>query len=202
MDSVTASEIGLLLGRIPGTDQESKTSLWPPQDIFKSSTWVVRGYLSVRAFKLLESVRKEIFGPVPSLRWRNRGAWNQFFRSVRYNSTLIKEKEFKGVVPSAANFEEGHRLFTKSYPVDWRDMNISDIMILPKAPTVSLDQCAMSCRSMQIETGVDPLLILSVRIIKSVPRGGRILGFETARHLDACWAKRNIVYIKFEKWNL
>ncbi|KAK6996415.1 hypothetical protein R3P38DRAFT_3222024 [Favolaschia claudopus] len=128
-DSVSPSEISLLIGRIPGNDQESETTLWPPPEIFESSTWVVRGYLSARAFKLLESVRKEIFGAVPSLCWRNRGAWNQFFRAPRFNSTRAKDRDFDGIVPSASNFEEGQRLFEKSYPVDWRDMNISDIVL-------------------------------------------------------------------------
>ncbi|KAK6974476.1 hypothetical protein R3P38DRAFT_3239324 [Favolaschia claudopus] len=133
-DTVSHSEIGLLIGRIPGKDPETDLSLWPPPEILEHSTWVMRGYLSAKAFQLLESVKKEIFGSPPNIRWRTRGHWNKFFKKVTYNSAQAEDKNFKGVVPKPKDFEELQILFDFAFPSDWRNQEISEI-VLPEVFT-------------------------------------------------------------------
>ncbi|KAK6992468.1 hypothetical protein R3P38DRAFT_3226089 [Favolaschia claudopus] len=129
MDCVSPSEIGILIGRIPGKYPETDLSLWPPPEIFEHSTWVMRGYLSAKAFQLLESVKKEIFGSPPNMRWRTRGHWNKFFRKVTYNAARAEDKDFKGVVPRQKDFDELRALFELTFPADWRDQEVTDIVL-------------------------------------------------------------------------
>ncbi|KAK7000443.1 hypothetical protein R3P38DRAFT_2561458 [Favolaschia claudopus] len=130
LDSVSQSEIGMLLGHIPGTDQDSDRTLWPPAEVFEDATWVMNGYLSAQAYGVLESVKKGLFRTSnPKIVWRTRGNWHTFFRNGEVNAARLREDAIRAQVPQPSDWEAGNRLFNEYFPVDWRDQDISEIVL-------------------------------------------------------------------------
>ncbi|KAF8179248.1 hypothetical protein K438DRAFT_1977321 [Mycena galopus ATCC 62051] len=120
-DRVTESEIGLLIGRIPGENGDSERSLWPSPDTFERECRHMRGYLSRGAYRMLNLIKDEIFGYPPSPNWRDAVGWKEFFRSGR--TTISKHS-----TPMKADWDVGRSLFSRSYPSDWDGIEMSQII--------------------------------------------------------------------------
>ncbi|KAJ7606932.1 hypothetical protein DFH06DRAFT_947808, partial [Mycena polygramma] len=123
-DQVSHSEVGILLGVLPGAHPGQLRTLWPTPELFESESPHMRGYLSEGAYAILENIRREIFVSHDP-RWRTRAQWREYFR------VGCKRIHEPAVVPSDKDFKDGEDLFRRSFPVSWLNMEIPDI-ILPE----------------------------------------------------------------------
>ncbi|KAJ6463804.1 hypothetical protein C8R47DRAFT_992408 [Mycena vitilis] len=132
-DGVSHSEIGILLGTLPGAHPGQERTLWPTPEVFENESPHMRGYLSEGAYAILENIRKEIFVR-KAYRWRTRSQWKEYFR------VGCKRVHEPDIIPSDNDFERGEDIFKRSFPINWLNMEISDIK-LPEEfnPTLAQD---------------------------------------------------------------
>jgi hypothetical protein len=121
-DSVSNSEVNILLGTIPGAHPGNQTTLWPTPEVFESECEHMRGYLSEGALAILDYIRRDIL-EFHKYRWRTRSQWKEYFR------VGCKKVYQAQIVPKSKDFKVGEELFARSYPVLWPDMEIADITL-------------------------------------------------------------------------
>ncbi|KAJ7099578.1 hypothetical protein B0H15DRAFT_944981 [Mycena belliarum] len=121
-DRVSNSEVSLLLGHVAGTKATNDTWLWPPPEVMESESLYMRGYLSGGAYRILSNLRDDIMTKKKYI-WRTRADWKEYFRNGQRGSFA------PAVVPSKPDFDEGARLFERTFPIKWMNQNIVDIAI-------------------------------------------------------------------------
>jgi hypothetical protein len=93
----------------------------------------MRGYLSLGCHAILDNLRRDII-EFKRYKWRTYSQWKEYFR---VGSKKIHEPK---VVPKKRDFDEGVKLFERSFPIDWLEMEIADVVLPEKfEPRVQRD---------------------------------------------------------------
>ncbi|KAJ7142939.1 hypothetical protein C8R44DRAFT_726232 [Mycena epipterygia] len=121
-DQVSNSEISLLLGHLPHGHPNSEATLWPTPALLESKCPHFRGYISKGAYAIFENLRVDIMVNHKYV-WRTRVMWKEYFRVGSYGKYAPK------VVPATQDFEDGMKLFARSFPIDWTNKVVADILI-------------------------------------------------------------------------
>ncbi|KAJ6457203.1 hypothetical protein C8R47DRAFT_995798, partial [Mycena vitilis] len=121
-DGVSHSEVGILLGTLPGAHPGQERTLWPSPEVFENESPHMRGYLLEGAYAILENLRKDIFVR-KAYRWRTRSQWKEYFR------VGCKRVHEPDIIPSDGDFGRGEDIFKCSFPINWLNMEIADMKL-------------------------------------------------------------------------
>ncbi|KAJ7502564.1 hypothetical protein B0H11DRAFT_1671365, partial [Mycena galericulata] len=122
-DSVSSSEIALLIGSVPSGNPKTDVSLWPHPSVFESDSLHVHGAWTPGCYKILQNLRAEIEDG--HYKWRTRKQWGSYFRAG--NSGVHAPPPHS--TPSKADFDLGMELVHCAFPIEWNKMRLRDIQI-------------------------------------------------------------------------
>ncbi|KAJ7482591.1 hypothetical protein FB451DRAFT_1029787 [Mycena latifolia] len=124
-DEVSHGEVMLLLGHIPHARPGADSTLWPPPEIMESDSPHMTGYISSGVFDILENLKNDLVQK-KKYKWRTAAEWKEYFRVGG------KGDHAPAVIPTDSDFDLGAKLFARSYPKDWSNMEVSEIEIPEK----------------------------------------------------------------------
>ncbi|KAJ7746690.1 hypothetical protein B0H16DRAFT_1253119, partial [Mycena metata] len=120
-ESVSHSEMGMLLGLIAGSNPDSLRTIWPTPAVMKAECAHWNGYLSSGLVRILENIAKDIDNGI--YRWRTYSHWREYFR------TGNKGLHAAGPKTSELDLKVGQDLYDRSFPAIWEVVNIRDLTV-------------------------------------------------------------------------
>ncbi|KAJ6590389.1 hypothetical protein DFH09DRAFT_908381, partial [Mycena vulgaris] len=122
-DTVSPSEVSLLIGHVATGDPTTETSLWPHPSLMEQESLHVHGAWTPGCYEILTNLREEIASG--NYKWRTRKQWVKYFRAGNLG-TYAPEV---GSVPSKKYWDDGAALIRHAFPISWNKMRVADIQV-------------------------------------------------------------------------
>ncbi|KAJ6447982.1 hypothetical protein C8R45DRAFT_850570 [Mycena sanguinolenta] len=119
-DSASASELLLIIGHLPGGDDDQDRTLFPSQATLESGSHHFRGVLGVGALKIIDKLMEQA---TTSPQWNTVSQWKKFLRSN--NSGVYAPAH----IPTEDDYKEAKEILAHSFPINWHGARLSDIHV-------------------------------------------------------------------------
>jgi hypothetical protein len=121
-DSVSPSEVSMLLGHVATGNPQTETWLWPPPALIERESLHAQGMWTPGLYNILENLKAQILDG--HYEWRTRKAWVSYFRGGNKGTFAPSI-----LPPTKAVFEEGNALLRRAFPVEWNHLPTLSIAV-------------------------------------------------------------------------
>ncbi|KAJ7186709.1 hypothetical protein C8R46DRAFT_1206716 [Mycena filopes] len=123
-DQASAGEVGMLVGTVIGKTAGVELTIWPKQSTLDKASRHWRGYISKGAYAALLNLRKDIMKH-HIYQWKSEKEWINYLRK---GNTGVHAPN---IIPTDEDFDVGRQLLKRSFPLDWQQANVANL-ILPE----------------------------------------------------------------------
>ncbi|KAJ7030216.1 hypothetical protein C8F04DRAFT_1183010 [Mycena alexandri] len=124
-ERISGHEIEILIGTIPGSHAGAEKTLWPHPSLLEKQSKHWRGYLSQGARAALCNLRDDMLLR-DKFTWRSESEWKGYLRKGAngLHAPLV--------VPSEGDFNAGRELMARSFPLDWDQAPLANLVLPEK----------------------------------------------------------------------
>ncbi|KAJ7765637.1 hypothetical protein B0H16DRAFT_1251313, partial [Mycena metata] len=118
-DRVTEAECMILIGLIPGENNDQDRTLFPLPSTFEDESDHIHGMIGVGALKIVSNILKDLERGVCI--WRTDAQWRGY---LRQNNRGIHAPAY---IPTTEDFETVGVLMRRAFPINWNGLPIREI---------------------------------------------------------------------------